>query len=441
MNMHTQPGRTKLFLRLAIASVLALALILPQACLAQSETQPKSGHLLRVVYFIPTNREPQDMAIQRIKNYIKTIQHYYAMEMARNGFYKPGTTEGKTFAYEADENGEPLVHIVRGKFTDVEYKDGPAQFGMVAEEVSKLFDTKKDTFIVWTECCKIHPDSTISGPSCLGAAGEAPGGAGGMAILGSDGFPFLDTALFEDTRPVDGLVFPELGPYPLKHGVSYGGFAGSTVGSYASTCHGATGHELGHAFNLPHVFTDDWAPKIGGDLMGRGNQGFRGNFGNFPGEYAHILKENCEMLNVFRVFNPGEALTDTEPPKQKADVVVEDPMSKARKKINIKMTASDSGSGLYKAFAIVIPPWATIKSAPYNEKGIAEFSILPMDVPFEELKPKSYTLELLSFDNQGNRTLMAVWVPVPDFIAQQCLAGNDWGDLPAGCWSKSGKMR
>lgn len=433
----------------ALAICLMVAAILPaQVCFAAATKAPAKTQkdlcpdfCLKVVYFIPSNRKPQQYAIERIKAFIKTTNKFYATEMARNGFYKPGTTQGKTFAYEMDKNGDPIVHIMKGKLTDVEYKDGPAQYGMVYDEVTKVFSVKRNTYIVWTEACRMLPDSSIAGPSCLGGAGEDAGGAGGVAILGSDGIYFLNTELFGDTRPIDGLVIPEVGQYPLKHRVSFGGFANPTVGGYASTCHGATSHELGHSFNLPHVFVNDYAPKIGGDLMGCGNQGFRGDWGNFPGEYTHLLKANCEMLNVIRAFNPGQPLTDTKPPKQTAEITLQNPMAEIGKSVYIMVKGSDPGSGLYRSIALVSPPWTTVKSAPFNSVGIAEYTIAPYEVPEEGLKPKSYNFELLAFDIQGNRSVVANWIPVPESLALQCMDGGDWRDIPNGWVSTSNTVR
>jgi hypothetical protein len=426
------------------ACLVVVALTLPHTAHASpssANASAKNEHVLRTVYFIPTNRDPNPESIEKLKNYVKLLRQYYGAQMARHGFYKPGTTEGKTFDFEADNSGEPIVHILRGKLTDEEYKDGPAQFVMVHKEVSEAFSLEKASYFVVTEACKIHPDSTISGPSCLGAGGSSPGGAGGMAIMGSDIFPFLDPSLFTDETPVDGMIIPELGPYPLKHRVSYGGFARNSVGGYASTIHGATAHEVGHAFNLPHVFANDDAPEVGGDLMGRGNQGFRGNYGNFPGMWANLSPELCEMLNVWRVFNPGEPLTDRNPPKHVLTAVVENPTASIGRNIRVRVRASDSGSGLYRTFAIVSPPWTLVNSSAFDDRGIADFSINSWEVPFEQLKPKSYHLEVLTLDNQGNRSLAGVWVQVPEVMLQQCQDGDGWRDLPWGAWSDTRTMR
>lgn len=423
---------------------LAVAAVIPaQVCLAKDAdkpTAPKAEYLLKVVYLIPTNRQPEPQVIPKIKNYIKWLQQYYSLEMARWGFYKPGTTEGKTFVYEADENGDPIVHMMKGKKTDVEYKDGLVQFPIVADEVQAVFPSDHTTLIVWTECCKMNADSTISGPSCLGSGGEPTGQSGGIAIMGSDGFAFLNPNLFNDTTPIEGLTLPEVGPYPIKHHVSYGGFANPTIGGYASTICGATGHELGHAFRMPHCFVNDDAPKIGGDIMGRGNQGIRGNYGNYPGEWAHIAKLNCEILNVSPYFNPGKIYKDKKAPMQVADVYVENSTLKIGRHIHINVQATDrGGSGLWRSLCACC--WSMMTSAPFDANGVADYDLYPYQVPIEELKPNSYLVELYAIDNDSNWIQSEYWVTMPETVAIQCPDGEKWYDVPSGCIIPSSKIR
>lgn len=429
------------------ATLVAVTALSAQFCLAKADNSAKVNspeYCLKVIYFIPTTRKPIEKHIETIKNYVKLVNKYYSQEMARSGYFKPGTTVGKTFSYETEANGEPHIIIMNGKHPEEYYQTEPAglQWGEVYDEVVKVYPANKNTFLVFSEAGKILPDQTIVGDSCGGGEGDSPGGAGGFALMGSDCLPFLDPSKFMDnTTSINGLVIPELGPYPLKHDVSYGGFANPTVGGYNSTCFGASAHELGHAFNMPHVFVNDYAPVRGGQLMGCGNQGFRGNFSNNPGEYAHIFRVNCDMLNAYRLFNPGEPLWETKKPKQVAELTLQEPCLEVGRVVHVRIKGSDSGSGLYKSVSIITPPWSTIKSAPFNADGIAEYDIYPMDVPYENLKPKSYNFEFLAMDKLGNRSLTAVWVPVPDSQSIQCFDGGKWRDLPNGCVSPSKNVK
>jgi hypothetical protein len=123
------------------------------------------------------------------------------------------------------------------------------------------------------------------------------------------------------------------------------------------------------------------------------------------------------------------------------EVVLENPMSSIKKRIHVKVTAADSGSGLWRSTAIAIPPWSTIDSCPFDEQGMAEYEIIPAEIPYEEMKPKSYTIELLAFDNQSNRTLTPVWVPVPESMALECREGDAWREVPLGCRANDGNVR
>jgi hypothetical protein len=427
--------------RLLVTACLAAATLIPsQVFGAKQEKKPADNQCLKVVYFIPNNRQPEQVGVDRLKAFIKVVQQFYQQEMARNGFYKPGTTEGKTFTYAADEKGDPYIYIVNGKHEDAYYGAGVECWCRVAEEVAAALDAKTASFFVVCETHSMNPDSTMEGACCQGGAPEN-GSFGGMAIIDSACFGFMGPEYWGDERSVNGLIVDQLGKYPLKHDVTFGGANNDKVGTYSTTGYGALSHELGHAFGMPHCFIDDEAPKMGGKLMGRGSRGFRGNFANFPGEYCHICKPNCVVLAVNRIFNFGTPWTDKEAPKQSCEVVLEEPMSYAEKNIRIKIKASDSGSGLWYSCAVINPPWSIIDAQPFDSNGIAEYSIDPREDTYEELKPQSYCLEVTAGDKQGNWSVTSHWVPVPQSLLIECPDGDGWREIPDGCVSPSEKLR
>jgi len=403
-----------------------------------SEQPAASTYLVKVVYFIPKNRVAQPNAEQKLKDYILLCQEFYAKEMARNGYYKPGsTTEGQTFELETDENGEPIVHIVNGKYNDDYYRAD--MWGRILNEVLPVYPVNRACLFLMTECHKMNSDGTVSGGFFGGAQWSASGGWGGVGMLGSDTIWFLGRDKFYDNRPYHGLRIPEYDNIPMVQDVTFAWFLGTTVGSVASSFQGGIAHELGHAFGLPHCFVND--NNFAGDLMGNGHRGFRGNFGNFPGEWVRMHISQSDMLVKSRYFIPDSTLTDTYAPTQSAVITVEE-KSPTGKRIHVKVTANDSGSGLWRSIALIDPPWSTIDSAPFNASGVADYYIDSAEVPQSGgLTAQSYNFEVFAIDNQGNRRINSYWVQVPGSMKQQVKINDKWYDLIHGAWYPSTSVR
>ena len=96
--------------------------------------------IVRLVYFLPNDRAPQQDIDTKLDTLIRDVQQFYADEMERHGF------EGKTFTFETDENGKAMVHHVNGQFTDSYYHQGT--FGKVAKEIAEKFDRPQHIYMV-----------------------------------------------------------------------------------------------------------------------------------------------------------------------------------------------------------------------------------------------------------------------------------------------------
>ena len=72
--------------------------------------------VLRLVYFMPNDREFDDEVIQNMKNWILTTQTFYAEQMEAHGYGR------KTFQLETDAQGEPLIHRIIGKHPHDNYE-------------------------------------------------------------------------------------------------------------------------------------------------------------------------------------------------------------------------------------------------------------------------------------------------------------------------------
>ncbi len=192
--------RTKLF-SLLFLLVFGTVLFLPNT-FAQDTS---SYNMVRIVYFVPRQRQPQPDIDTKLDTLIKTVQKFYADEMERHGFGR------KTFAFETDRRGNAVVHRVNGRFLDAYYHHHTDH--TVAEEVSQRFDFSKNVYLMVVDTESEHIDGACGkGGDTWNSAGDW----GGRAFIPASGH-CLDTSF----------------------GVEL------------------TAHELGHAFTVFHDFSSD----------------------------------------------------------------------------------------------------------------------------------------------------------------------------------------
>ena len=171
--------------------------VFPHASLAQN-----SRPMVKLIYFLPSDREPDPDIDAKMDTLIKDVQQFYANQMATHGFGR------KTFQFETDAHGNAVVYHINGKFDDVYYHD---ESGIVWEEIDEQFNRSKDIYLtaldVSTEEIGIGEGDTVYTVCGKGGGGNQ----GGEGLI-----------------PASGLCF--------------------TVST--------TAHELGHAFGLHHDFRD-----------------------------------------------------------------------------------------------------------------------------------------------------------------------------------------
>ena len=149
---------------------------------------------VRLIYFLPNDRSFKAEVVQNMKDEIRNIQTFYAEQMQAHGY------GNKTFRFEADAQGEPLVHRVDGQHPDSHYLD--YSFATLIQEIEQTFDLEKNIYFIIV-------DNSI---------GRAIGGVSGRGGRLRNG----------------GIaIFPR-------------GFNWRIAA-----------HELGHAFGLEHNFRDD----------------------------------------------------------------------------------------------------------------------------------------------------------------------------------------
>ena len=78
---------------------------------------------VRAIHFLPNDRSYRAEVVQEIKDTIRTVQTFYAEQMAAHGYGR------LTFRFETDPHGDPMVHRVDGThpmsyYTDPSYSGG-----------------------------------------------------------------------------------------------------------------------------------------------------------------------------------------------------------------------------------------------------------------------------------------------------------------------------
>ena len=167
--------------------------------------------MVRIVYFLPRDRSMQPDIWNKLNTLIKDVQHFYADQMARNGFGR------KTFTFETDENRETLIYRVDGQHRDWHYHT--ETHDKVYTEIASQFDMEKHAYLIVANISSefINQEDTCGVGGGHWFEGETVTRTrGGYAVIPASG------------RCFDGEV-------------------GTSV----------TAHELGHAFGLEHDFRND----------------------------------------------------------------------------------------------------------------------------------------------------------------------------------------
>ena len=150
---------------------------------------------VRMIYFLPNDRQYDAKVVQKMKDTIRTLQTFFAEQMQAHGH------GNKTFQFETDAKGLPMVHLVNGQHSDSYYIANRGYAG----EIGDRFDTRRGGnniyFVVW--------DNSMNrvSESAAGSGYNHMKSGGGVLVHGNFGF-------------------------------------------------GLAAHELGHAFGLGHDFRD-----------------------------------------------------------------------------------------------------------------------------------------------------------------------------------------
>jgi hypothetical protein len=237
----------------------------------ENEEPQKSPRVMRIVYWSPSDREPQPEYRARLTRVMLDIQQFYRREMASWGF------PGRSIQLELAEDGLLKIYEVQGKLKSEECSEADSKDGQEIrrDSLRALRDAgvngDKETMVIFCNLADWDPvKRTMSHHSPYYASGDNRGGTAWQVDS-----PLLDSASLsvEDQQLVDR---------------QYGKIS---LGNYNSIFVGGVCHELGHALGLPHC-KESGAERAtrGTSLMGGGNRTYgddlrgegRGSFLTLP---------------------------------------------------------------------------------------------------------------------------------------------------------------
>lgn len=140
-------------------------------------------YVVRVIYFLPNDRQPQPDIANVLDTRIKEAQQYFADQLEAHGF------ERKTFRIETDDVGNAIVHHVNGQHDDAYYQN-PSIGGShsAVDEISEQFDMSKKIYYITLDISSQYLDGSevkdTSGKTISGHTGWGVGtGISGVIVV------------------------------------------------------------------------------------------------------------------------------------------------------------------------------------------------------------------------------------------------------------------
>ena len=348
---------------------------------------PKSDHRIRLVYFVPTDREPTLEFARKIRVVMQVVAEVYRQDFTSRGI----ASKGLQFQMEA---GEPIVHLVRGKHAAAFYNAAPNyerndQFDKVKAEIPAAVGVpSRNVMIVFAETYDPGP-----------AEWEWPGGVALGARFSADGGFALFSAWIlrpefcATTLEAQKKMLWDKTPIPGRIALG-NGHPGSPRFEFIEDGFGAVAHELGHALGLPHD-----QRQSDRDIMGNGFRNLRWNFAPQPNpnRTARFSDDNARILYTSRYLAPAAVLSDRRPPH--IQLKWARPPHAGDKSVSVGVTATDN-EGLR---AIVFYTAAQDSVIGGRElSGKAQSFELTMKV--DPLKKGTYNVEAFLADAGGQLT-------------------------------------
>ena len=177
-------------------------------------------YVVRAIYFYPNDLQPHPDIDTVLDYFMKDFQKHFADRMEFNGFGR------KTFRFEADENGNAVVHKVKGNFNDAHY-NGRTYSKVTGEFRSRFGNSKNIDFFVVDTRNQIGslPSGEVGHPCGIGGGGSdsgiavvpAYGDCFGVQSIGTEpGIHALIRAFgIHELLHAFGMLHDDSGPFPL----------------------------------------------------------------------------------------------------------------------------------------------------------------------------------------------------------------------------------
>lgn len=284
-----------------------------------------TDYKIRVVYFVPTDREPTSNYEKKINVVVSLISEVMTNDLRSKGF----KTQGPQFE---QQDGTAVVHLLHGDkkardYNDVANFNSVKHFTSITQEVDRRLGAKKDHIVmVFAETYEEGPANRVWPGHVARAVAYPP--TGGVAVFSAWMLrnEFCTTDLERQRR---GFVDPT-----RIRGRTAIGHRGpnSPRSEFIEDGIGGMLHELAHTFGLPH---DHRAKHI--NIMGEGFRNLRWTVASTSAtrQRAAFSTENAWLLMTSRYLNAEANRSDSQPPEATVD------MKRTSNGLSVTVAASD----------------------------------------------------------------------------------------------------
>ncbi len=267
-------------------------------------TSPKKLH---VVYFTPSDRDPEPRYRERLDTIMEDIRAFYRDGMARAGFGP------KTFDLARDAEGKLIIHLVNGKEPDATYQRSGFQQNQ-ASDVSSRDRIQKDSRPVLKAAGIDFDRETVLLFCNLAKWDEQARSFSHHSPYAGHGNPTSGWCFAVDSVILDLNDLPKKEPF-LKDAE----WGNESLGKFNTIFIGGVAHELGHAFSLPHC-GERWNEKPRGkSLLGSGNHNYREELRN-EGPGTFLTMASAMKLAARPIFNHSDKGMTKSPRLEESDL-------------------------------------------------------------------------------------------------------------------------